>query len=84
MISRLLLDRISELLFVYAVRKYLIERPQKATLLSLYSHKNLAAAIRAIHRHPANNWSLGLLAHRAMMSRTVFTQRFKAISGWMV
>jgi len=83
-VSKVILDRLSELLFTYAVREYVTDQPGQATILSLYGHERLALAVNEIHRQPAHDWTLGELAKKAMMSRTVFTEKFKAISGWTV
>jgi AraC-like DNA-binding protein len=39
--------------------------------------KQLAAAINAMHEDPAHRWSLGELAERAGMSRSIFALKFK-------
>lgn len=82
--SKVVLDRLSELLFTYALRAYVTDQPDHATILSLYGHERLAVAVSEIHRQPAYNWTLDQLASTAMMSRTVFAERFKAVSGWTV
>lgn len=83
-VSKVIVDRLSELLFTYAIREYIIDRPKHATILSLYGDKRLAMAISAIHNQPELDWSLEQLAKKALMSRTVFTEKFKAISSWTV
>jgi len=80
--SKVIFDRLSELLFTYAVRQYLADHPEQVGLLSLYSHERLALAINEIHQKPEQNWSLDQLAKKALMSRTIFAEKFKVISGW--
>lgn len=82
--SRATIDRLSELLFTYALKQYLQDNPHRVTLLALYGHPRLAAAVAAIHADPARSWNLAQLAARAAMSRTVFSEKFKAVSGWTV
>ncbi|MFC1748238.1 AraC family transcriptional regulator [Pseudomonadota bacterium] len=83
-VSKAILDRLSELLFTYAVKGFVAEHSDTATMLSLYGDERLALAVKAIHSQPAHDWSLDQLAKKAMMSRTVFAERFKAVSGWTV
>jgi len=83
-VSKVIIDRLSELLFTYAIREYAIEQPEHTTILSLYGHKRLAKAVKEIHDKPEYDWTLEQLASKAMMSRTVFAEKFKSISGWTV
>jgi AraC-like DNA-binding protein len=41
----------------------------------------LSSAIQAIHAEPARNWTLAELGETAGMSRSVFSERFKATVG---
>lgn len=83
-VSKVVFDRLSELLFIYAVRHYLADRPSETTMLALYNHERLIDVIREIHNQPAYQWSIAELANRANMSRTVLAEKFKAVSGWTV
>lgn len=80
--SKVIFDKLSELLFAYALKQYLLDNPNKLGALSLYVHPRIAKAVSAIHSHPEKNWTLELMAKEAMLSRTSFTETFKAISGW--
>jgi len=51
-------------------------------MLALYSHKRLAKAVYAIHKSPDQAWTLEMMAREALLSRTVFSETFKAVSGW--
>lgn len=76
------LARLSELMFVEAVRRYL------ATLADV-GHGWLAglrdpivgAALAAIHSRPSDPWTVERLAHEAGASRSVFAERFAAMTG---
>jgi len=89
-VSKVIFDRLSELLVTYAVRHYMMEQTDKrdqtnkATMLALYGDERLALAVSEIHRQPAEEWRLEQLAKKAMMSRTVFAEKFKSLSGWTV
>ncbi len=80
--SKAILDRLSELLFSYALRQYLIDHPSEQGLLALYAHPRLAPAVNAMHVHPDHEWTLKSMARHAALSRTSFAHVFKSVSGW--
>ncbi|MBY0579828.1 MAG: AraC family transcriptional regulator [Burkholderiales bacterium] len=80
--SKVLLDKLSELLFTYALRQYLADNPGEAGMLAIYGHPRLARAINAVHQHPELEWTLESMAGEAALSRTSFAETFKAVSGW--
>jgi AraC-like DNA-binding protein len=80
--SKVLLDKLSELLFTYAMRQYLTDNPGEVGMLACYGHPRLAQAISAMHQHPEQVWTLESLAKEAALSRTTFAETFKAVSGW--
>jgi len=82
--SAAIIDRLSELLFTYALRQYMEENSSHVGLLALYGHERLNYALSAMHASPDKTWTLDSLAQKAMMSRTVFAQSFKRTSGWTV
>ncbi len=80
--SKVIVDRLSELLFIYAVRQYLMDHPHEAGMLALYAHPRLARAIAAVHQRPDADWTLDAMAREAAMSRTAFAETFRMVSGW--
>lgn len=80
--SKVLLDKLSELLFTYALRQYLTDNPSEVGMLAIYGHPRLAKAVNAIHQHPDYAWTLENMAKEAALSRTTFAETFKAVSGW--
>jgi AraC-like DNA-binding protein len=80
--SSVILDKLSELLFTYALRHYTLKHHSEMGVLALYADKKLNKAITAIHNEPAKQWTLERLASIAMQSRTSFAENFKAVSGW--
>ncbi|MCG8613181.1 MAG: AraC family transcriptional regulator [Pseudomonadales bacterium] len=82
--TNVIIDRLCELLFAYALRHYMELHEQKTGIFALYSHRQINKAIQAIHDQPALNWQLQALAEIAAMSRTQFAETFKRISGWTV
>ncbi len=80
--TKALLDKLSELLFIYALRQYIEDHPVKSGMLALYSHQRLAKAVYAIHNAPDKAWTLEMMAREASLSRTIFAETFKTVSGW--
>lgn len=80
--SKVLLDKLSELLFTYALRQYLTDHPSEVGMLAVYGHPRLARAAYAIHQNPEQKWTLESMAKEAALSRTSFAETFKAVSGW--
>lgn len=80
--SKSIINRLSELLFTYALRQYLKDHPMEAGVLAVYGEPRLARAIQCIHESPEKDWTLDSLAKEAGLSRTVFAETFKAVSGW--
>lgn len=80
--SKSIINRLSELLFTYALRQYMEDKPGESGMLAVYGDTRLLKAIRCIHENPQENWTLEGLAKEAGLSRTVFAEAFKKISGW--
>lgn len=80
--SKVILNRLSELLFTYSLRQHLNDKPENVGMLALYGDVRIAKAINAIHFNPSKNWTLELMAQEASLSRSTFAETFKAISGW--
>lgn len=76
-----ILNRLSELLFSYALRCFAENTQHPPGLLALYASAKLQAAVSAIHQQPNAPWQLASLAQRCAMSRTQFANVFKATAG---
>lgn len=74
-----ILNRLSELLFVYALRHQMQHQDQDG-FLNLFSYAPLQPALSAMKNRPEYSWSLEELAKACAMSRTKFSQLFKAVS----
>jgi len=81
--SKNIINRLSELLFVYALRHQIAINPHHS-FLNLFVHKELAPALKSINQHPQQNWSIESLAQKCAMSRTKFSVLFKKVSGLTV
>ncbi|MCJ8337212.1 MAG: AraC family transcriptional regulator [Pseudomonadales bacterium] len=80
------LDRLSELLFIYALQHHFSWEKQhpQSSFMALYNHPRLVKALAAMHANPQKNWSLAELATTANQSRTTFSNSFRSVSGWTV
>jgi AraC-like DNA-binding protein len=80
--SENILARLSELLFVEALRRYLESLPaaEKGWLAGLRDPV-VGQALAAIHGAPAEPWTVERLARAAGLSRSVFAERFMDIMG---
>lgn len=80
--SQVLLNRLSELLFLFALRQFICDSPQQVGLLALYQDKTLMPVVAAIQKQPDLHWTLESMANIALMSRSKFAQIFRQVSGW--
>ena len=76
------MTRLADILVVHALRSWLrsADAPAQGWLAAL-SDGCLSKAMLAIHQHPENAWTVDSLAKQAGMSRTIFSERFKASVG---
>jgi AraC-like DNA-binding protein len=79
--SNVIVDRLSEIVFMYALRHYVITHPGQSGVLSLYAHPRLSIAINVMHKNPERDWTLEVLARQAAQSRTQFAKTFREVSG---
>jgi AraC-like DNA-binding protein len=77
-----LLAKLAEALFIETLRRYMAELPQQRTgWLAAARDSAVGRALGAIHREPAQAWTVASLAERAGVSRTIFAQRFARLLG---
>jgi AraC-like DNA-binding protein len=76
------LGRLSELMFVDVVRRYLETLPADRTdWLAGLRDPFVGRALGALHREPARDWTLADLAHEIGLSRSALAERFTAFVG---
>jgi AraC-like DNA-binding protein len=76
------LGRLSELMFVEVVRRYLETLPADRTdWLAGLRDPSIGRAITALHRSPARDWTLQSLAREVGVSRSVLAERFTQFVG---
>ena len=75
------LNRICELLVVYALRCFAENHPHQPNLFALYSHPKLYRSVKAIHQKPEFTWMLSNLGKESGMSRSRFSELFTQVAG---
>ena len=79
--ASVIINRLSEIVFMYALRHYVVTHPEQTGVLSLYAHPRLSNAIDLMHKNPGQEWTLEMMAKNAAQSRTQFAKTFRAVSG---
>ena len=74
-------ERLSQVLFVYVLRAHLEQGEGDLGALAALSDPQLAAAMTCIHDSPATDWTLDTLAQKAGLSRSAFVRRFSSVCG---
>jgi AraC-like DNA-binding protein len=76
-----IVDKLTEILFIHAVRACMQQTDVKTGLLAALSDARLGRALKALHEDPAHHWSVASLAANAGMSRSAFAQYFQKVTG---
>jgi AraC-like DNA-binding protein len=72
-----ILAKLSELMFVEVLRRYLAALPADSTgWLSGLRDTHIGEALRLLHSRPSEDWTLDRLAQAVGLSRTIFVSRF--------
>jgi len=76
------LDRLSELMFIDVVRRYVETLPADRTdWLSGLRDASIGRALAALHSEPARRWTLESLGREAGLSRSALAERFTEFVG---
>jgi len=76
------LGRLSELMFVDAIRRYLETLPSdQLSWLSGLRDVYIGKALTKLHRKPAQDWTIDSLAKEVALSRSAFSERFTQFVG---
>jgi AraC-like DNA-binding protein len=81
--SALVVDRLVDLLFVYALRTWLSQHDEASvrSWLGALHDPVVGPAVRAVHDDPAHGWTVAALAQRSSLSRAAFVRRFRQAVG---
>jgi AraC-like DNA-binding protein len=76
------LAKLSELMFLNAVRQHIDGLPVQSTgWLAGLRDRHVGAALRLMHGRPAETWTIDALAREVGLSRSVFAERFTTLMG---
>lgn len=79
--SSLMISRLIDLLVIRTLRMWVSRQADRVGWLSGLSDERVGRALNAMHREPNRTWTVSTLAETAMMSRSMFSDRFKAVVG---
>ncbi len=80
--STTVIAKLSELLFVEAVGRYVASLPEERRgWLAGLRDPQVGRALAVMHARPAETWTAESLAHAVNLSRSVFAERFTALVG---
>jgi AraC-like DNA-binding protein len=78
--GELLVNRLSEILFIHVLRRHLQDCGGQGFIAALADDR-IGRALGRIHDSPADDWSVERMADAAGMSRTAFSNRFSQLAG---
>ena len=76
-----MLERLSQLLFLYVLRQHGAESGELRGLLALARQPAFAALLERLIAAPAEDWTLERMAAGAGLSRAAFAKRFHELAG---
>lgn len=79
--SNIIVNKLGEVLFIHTLRAFFERKLNKKGFLAALQDERIGKALRAIHQTPENDWQLSSLAQISGMSRTSFSNQFKALVG---
>ncbi len=80
--SAVVLERVSEVVFVHAARRYLDSLPEEASgWLAALRDRYAGRALALLHEAPAEPWTVDVLAQRVGLSRSAQHERFVRLVG---
>ena len=80
--SEVVITRLCELLVIAAIRNWaIVEKNSSFGWIQALKDRNIGKALNKIHEKPSESWSVASLAKEAVLSRTVFAERFAKMLG---
>jgi AraC-like DNA-binding protein len=79
--STLMVSRLIDLLVIRTLRMWVSRQGDRIGWLSGLTDERVGRALNAMHREPNRAWTVAALAETAMMSRSMFSDRFAAVVG---
>lgn len=79
--SRLMVDRLTEVLFIQLIRSYLQQHPEKMTYMAALADPQIGAALNQIHDDHRAYWTVERLGDSVALSRSAFNDKFSKMVG---
>lgn len=80
--AAMVIARLSEVLFVQAVRAHLADLPAGAVGWTAAAHDaHVSRALALLHREPSRDWTIATLGSAVGLSRSSFAARFHGVMG---
>jgi AraC-like DNA-binding protein len=80
--DEVVLERISEMMFVDAIRRYVEQLPEESTgWLAGLRDQRVGRALALMHENPSRAWTIASLADEVALSRSAFFERFVRLIG---
>lgn len=79
--SEAVVTRLTDALLAQALRECLIDADRELGVTTAVSDPQIARSLRLIRDHPDRRWSVPQMAAAVSMSRSAFSERFRAATG---
>lgn len=79
--STVIVDRLTEVLFVQLMRSFIESRPGSQDYLAALSDPQIGMSLNLIHDEKSAYWTVERLGEKVAMSRTAFTEKFSSLVG---
>lgn len=76
-----IVTRVTDVLLAQAIRAHLLAEAEGKEPIAALGDAQIGAAVRLIHGDPAHTWTVTELAARVALSRSAFSNRFRALTG---
>lgn len=77
-----IVTRLADIVLIQAIRAWIEQQQTEETgWLAAIREARIGKAMRAVHKHPEQAWTLETLAAEAGMSRTAFAEKFRKMVG---
>lgn len=79
--SKIVVNKLGEILFIHVLRAFMQTKKSEKGFMAAMQDARMSKVLKSIHNAPEENWQLSDLAQIAGMSRTGFSNQFKAMIG---
>lgn len=76
-----MIDKLTEALFIQLMRLHITEHSQDSTYLAALADEKIGVSLNRIHSEKEAYWTVELLAEKAALSRTAFSEKFTKMVG---